>query len=335
MKKQINYNSIDNNDIYNESQRRVARLWDEQLNGFRTFLLLEKGLSPHSLDAYLLDAGKLARFAVSREPAFRPAELKLPDLEAFLAELHATGLARTSQGRILSGIKAFYQYLLHEELVPEDPSILLQGPVLERRIPDVLSVSEIERLLAAIDMSTPLGQRNRAMLETLYACGLRVSELVQLRLNNLYLDVGFIRVIGKNNKERLVPIGDEAVKQLGFYLQDVRQHIRQVKSGDENLVFLNHRGGGLSRIAVFQLIRDLAAHAGIQKTVSPHTFRHSFATHLIEGGADLRAVQEMLGHASITTTEIYTHLDMAYLRDTILRFHPANQTERDTSTKEE
>jgi integrase/recombinase XerD len=335
MKKHINIISIDISHIYNESQRRVARLWDEQLNGFRAFLLLEKGLSPHSLDAYLLDAGKLARFAVSLEPPSRPAELKLPDLEGFLAELHDTGLARTSQGRILSGIKAFYQYLLHEQLVREDPSVLLQGPVLERRIPDVLSVSEIECLLEVIDRSTPLGQRNRAMLETLYACGLRVSELVHLRLNNLFLDLGFIRVIGKNNKERLVPIGGEAVRQLRVYIQDIRQHIRQVKSGDENLVFLNHRGGGLSRIAVFQLIRDLAARAGIAKTVSPHTFRHSFATHLIEGGADLRAVQEMLGHASITTTEIYTHMDMAYLRDTILRFHPANQQERDCTTRED
>jgi integrase/recombinase XerD len=335
MESKIKYLNIFNTDMYNESQQQVARLWDEQIRGFRAFLRLEKGLSSHSLDAYLLDAGKLARFALSIVPPRRPVELQLPDLEGFLAELHDAGLARTSQGRILSGIKAFYKYLVHEELIREDPSVLLQGPVLARKIPDVLTVEEIGRLLAAIDRSTPLGQRNRALLETLYGCGLRVSELVQLRLNNLYLDLGFIRVIGKNNKERLIPIGDEAVRQLRFYIQDIRQHIRQVKSGDENLVFLNHRGGGLSRIAVFQLIRELAARAGIPKTVSPHTFRHSFATHLIEGGADLRAVQEMLGHASITTTEIYTHLDMAYLRDTILRFHPSSQTERDTPTRQD
>lgn len=317
-------NDIDEILIHGGGPSPLAALWSERLKGFQAFLRLEKGLSPHSLEAYLRDNAKLANYAIGLDPPLRPESLTLRHLESFLAALHETGLARASQGRILSGIRAFYRYLLLEGLVREDPSSLLQGPVLDRKIPDVLSVQEIEALIAAIDHSKPLGQRDRAMIETLYACGLRVSELTGLKLNNLYLDIGFIRVIGKNDKERLVPIGEEAIKHLKYYLQDIRQHVRGVKSGCENLVFLNHRGGGLSRIAVFQMIRDLAAKAGIQKTVSPHTFRHSFATHLIEGGADLRAVQEMLGHASITTTEIYTHLDMSYLRETILRYHPAN-----------
>lgn len=286
---------------------------------------MEKGLSVHSIEAYIRDVFKLAQHAALQNPPAKPDNLSIEHLETFLRWLNELGLARTSQARILSGIKAFYKYLLLENLTKQDPSALLEAPTLHRKIPDVLQVDEIEAMLASIDMSTPKGQRNRAMVETLYACGLRVSELVHLRLTNLFLDIGYIKVHGKNDKERLVPIGDEAIKQLRFYIQDIRQHIRNVKPGSENIVFLNHRGGQLSRIMVFQLIRELASKAGIQKTISPHTFRHSFATHLIEGGADLRAVQEMLGHESITTTEIYTHLDMRYLRETILTFHPANR----------
>ncbi|MBP6185253.1 MAG: site-specific tyrosine recombinase XerD [Saprospiraceae bacterium] len=299
--------------------------WTTYMRGFHAFLRLEKGLSPHSIEAYLRDVEKLARHAATQTPPAKPDGLRIEQLEHFLGWLNELGLARTSQARILSGIKAFYKYLLLEQLTTQDPSALLEAPITHRKIPDVLQIDEIEMLLAAIDMSTPKGQRDRAMIETLYACGLRVSELVNLRLSNLYLDIGYIKVHGKNDKERLVPIGDEAIKQLGFYIKDIRQHIKTVKPGSENIVFLNHRGGKLSRIMVFQLIRHLAALAGIQKTISPHTFRHSFATHLIEGGADLRAVQEMLGHESITTTEIYTHLDMRYLRETILQFHPANR----------
>lgn len=305
-------------------QDPAARDWITLVRGFHGFLRLEKGLSPHSQEAYLRDVDKLSQFALALEPPRSARSLTLPDLEHFIGTLHELGLARSSQARILSGIKAFFRYLHMEDLIGEDPSILLQGPAGERKIPDVLHVDEIEALIGAIDMSTPRGQRDRAMLETLYACGLRVSELVGLRLSNLYLDVGFIRVVGKNNKERLVPVGEMATRHLRYYLQDVRQHLSRIRPGDEGVVFLNARGGQLSRVMVFQLIRELAARAGIRKTVSPHTFRHSFATHLIEGGADLKAVQDMLGHASITTTEIYTHLDMAYLRDTILRFHPAH-----------
>lgn len=300
-------------------------VWRQALSGFHRFLLLERGLSLHSQEAYLRDGVRLAQYALGLDPPRKPSGLILQDLEGFLKVLNEVGLAVTSQARVLSGIKAFYRYLILESLIDQDPSSLLQGPVQVRTIPDVLDVEEVEALMAAVDLSAPSGQRDRAMLEVLYACGLRVSELVGLKLTHLYLDAGFLRVIGKNNKERLVPIGTEAVRHLRFYLDDVRRHVHPVRPGDENVVFLNQRGGRLSRVMVFQLIRRLAEAAGIRKTVSPHTFRHTFATHLVEGGADLRAVQEMLGHASITTTEIYTHLDMRYLRETVLRYHPANQ----------
>lgn len=295
------------------------------MRGFATWLQLEKSLSPHSVQAYLHDVTKLAAYASSSGQDPGPHSLTTRFLSDFLQELNTLGLARSSQARMLSGIKAFCKYLVLEEIIEADPASLLEGPVIERRIPDVLSVDDILAIIAVIDMSTPLGQRDRAMIETLYACGLRVSELVDLRIPNLYLDAGFVKVTGKGNKERLVPIGEEAIRQLRFYLQDVRQHVKPVRKDSESVVFLNHRGARLSRVAVFQLIKKLASLAGIRKSISPHTFRHSFATHLIEGGADLRAVQLMLGHESITTTEIYTHLDMRFLRETIQRHHPAAQ----------
>jgi integrase/recombinase XerD len=297
--------------------------WLPFIKGFDAWLRLEKSLAPHSIDAYLRDVSKLAAYAHSIGHSAGPLRLTTAELSNFLQQLNYLGLARTSQARILSGIKAFYKYLLLEQLIDHDPASLLEGPVPERRIPDVLSVEDILAMIAVIDLSSPLGQRDRAMIETLYACGLRVSELINLRLPHLYLEAGFIKVLGKGNKERLVPIGEEAIKHINFYLRDVRQHVPKVRSDSETILFLNHRGAGLSRIAVFQLIKKLAALAGIRKSVSPHTFRHSFATHLIEGGADLRAVQLMLGHESITTTEIYTHLDMRFLRETMQRHHPA------------
>ena len=250
-----------------------------------------------------------------------PLKLNRKDLQSFLQYVSEIGMSAYSQARILSGIKAFYKYLVYEELIDQNPASQLEGPKLGRKLPDTLSYEEIVQLLEAIDLSAPEGGRNRAMLEVLYSSGLRVSELVDLKRENVYFDIGFVRVVGKGNKERLVPIGRDALKHLQIYLEEIRVHTN-VKKGSEHFVFLSRRGGKLTRISVFLLIKDLVARVGLKKNISPHTFRHSFATHLIEGGADLRAVQEMLGHSSITTTEIYTHLDRDYLRQVIQEFHP-------------
>jgi integrase/recombinase XerD len=255
------------------------------------------------------------------EPALSPMKVTSRHLEGFVEYINVLGLSAFSQARILSGVKAFYKFLILEDLVTEDPTVLLEGPKLGRKLPDTLEYSEIVTLLDAIDMSTPEGGRNRAMLEVLYSSGLRVSELVDLRLNNIYFDIGFVRVIGKGNKERLVPIGRDAMKYLKIYVEEIRVHV-PVQKGFESYAFLNRRGRKLTRVMIFTIIKSLAIKCGIKKSISPHTFRHSFATHLIEGGADLRAVQEMLGHESITTTEIYTHLDRDYLRQVIKEFHP-------------
>lgn len=254
-------------------------------------------------------------------PKVSPLTLTTKHLQGFLQFINELGMSAYSQARILSGIKSFYKYLLFEELITKDPTELIEGPKIGRKLPDTLSYPEIENLLNAIDLSKPEGGRNRAMLEVLYSSGLRVSELVDLKLTNVYFDIGFLRVIGKGNKERLVPIGRDAMKHLKIYLEEIRVHI-PVKKGFEADVFLNKRGSRISRVSVFTIIKELAQRIGLNKTISPHTFRHSFATHLIEGGADLRAVQEMLGHESITTTEIYTHLDRDYLRQVITEFHP-------------
>ena len=295
--------------------------WDSYIKGFKNYLKLERSLSGNSVEAYEDDIRKLFSFFEYSKHDVSPLYIKLAQLQAFSQWIHELGMSPRSHARVLSGIKAFFKYLLLENLIQDNPSILLDTPKLGRKLPSVLSVEEINRILAAIDLSKTGGERNKAMIETLYSSGLRVSELVGLRLSNLFLDTGFLKITGKGNKERLVPIGDEAMQQVLRYTQEVRTH-QPVAAGNEDFVFLNHRGKKLSRVMVFTLIKDLAKLAGVKKKISPHTFRHSFATHLIEGGADLRAVQEMLGHESITTTEIYTHLDREYLRETISRFHP-------------
>jgi integrase/recombinase XerD len=288
-------------------------------NGFKAYLRLEKSLSPNSVEAYLKDIQKLFWFLETLQK--NPAEVQLKELTEFVHHLYNLGLSATSQARIISGIRAFYKYLKLENEIKDDPSALLELPKLARKLPEFLSIEEINALLAQIDVSTPDGARNKAMLETLYSCGLRVSELTGLKISNLFLQDQFITVVGKGNKERLVPIGSVAIEQLNLYINYVRVHI-PVKKGFEDTVFLNKFGKTLSRQMVFLVIKDLAAKAGIKKNIGPHTFRHSFATHLIDGGADLRAIQEMLGHSSITTTEIYTHLDRNYLRDIVLQYHP-------------
>ncbi|MCS6935029.1 MAG: site-specific tyrosine recombinase XerD [Chitinophagales bacterium] len=295
--------------------------WEGYIKGFRYYLQLEKGLSENSIQAYLRDVTKLSRFISETTLVSSPTQVTADHLRAFIKALHDVGLDAHTQARIISGIKAFYKYLMAEEILRDNPAELLDTPRLSRKLPDTLSFEEVNSLLQSIDLSAPEGTRNRAILETLYGCGLRVSELTALRISHLHLDSGFVRVIGKGNKERLVPIGEEAAKHIKNYLQYVRPAV-PVKRGEEDIVFLNRLGRRLSRVMVFYIIKSCAKVAGIRKTISPHTLRHSFATHLVEGGADLRAVQEMLGHASITTTEIYTHLDREYLRQTIMQYHP-------------
>jgi len=296
-------------------------MWSTYIKGFKAFLQLEKSLSPHSVDAYLHDVQLLVRFLEQQYSGIAFEAIALQHLQQFLQSIHEQELAAASQARIISGVKAFFHYLITEEVISKNPTELLEAPKLKRKLPDVLGVTEVEQLFTGIDHSTPEGQRNRAILETMYGSGLRVSEVITLELTNLYLDVGFIRVIGKGNKERLVPIGDEAVKYIELYREHVRSHILP-KKGQENILFLNRRGSGLSRVMIFYIIKEAAQRAGITKNIHPHTLRHSFATHLVEGGADLRAVQEMLGHESITTTEIYTHLDRGFLRQTLEKYHP-------------
>ena len=289
-----------------------------------TWLQLEKSLSDHSVEAYIRDIEKLSQFLSLHEQAIAVDNVQLKDLQTFLKWIGGLGMTASSQSRIISGIRSFFKYCLQETLVKQDPTELLETPKLRRTLPDFLSVEEINRIIQAVDLSKPEGERNRAILETMYSCGLRVSELVNLRISSLYPNLGFIKVIGKGDKERLVPIGNTALKFIGIYRGQVRVHM-SIKKGNEDILFLNRRGAGLTRQMIFILLKDLVREAGITKTVSPHTFRHSFATHLVEGGADLRAVQEMLGHESITTTEIYTHLDRAFLRETLEKYHPAFQ----------
>jgi integrase/recombinase XerD len=296
-------------------------MWDPYKKGFKAFLQLERSLSDNSVEAYLRDIEKLTQFLQEKNNVLSPANVTLPDLQQFIRWVSELGMTPTSQARIISGIRSFYKYCLIENIVTKDPTTLLEAPKLKRALPDVLTFEEIEAIIAQIDLSKPEGGRNKAILETMYSCGLRVSEVVNLKLSALYLDVGFIRVTGKGDKERLVPIGDSAVKYITIYKRDIRVHV-PAKKGHEDILFLNRRGARLTRVMIFLLLKDLVKKAGITKNISPHTFRHSFATHLVEGGADLRAVQEMLGHESITTTEIYTHLDREFLRDTLQRFHP-------------
>lgn len=297
-------------------------MWDAYKKGYKAWLQLEKSLADNSVEAYLHDIEMLTSFLLQTDELKTPEQVTLKDLEKFVQWVHELGMTPTSQARIISGLRSFYKYCLLEQISKTDPTVLLEAPKLKRALPDVLSFEEIEAIIAAIDLSKDEGGRNKAILETMYSCGLRVSELVNLKISCLYLDVGFIKVTGKGDKERLVPIGTDAIKFINIYRNNIRNHIA-VKKGEDDILFLNRRGSRLSRVMIFLFLKELAKKAGINKNISPHTLRHSFATHLVEGGADLRAVQEMLGHSSITTTEIYTHLDREYLRNTLQQFHPA------------
>lgn len=296
--------------------------WDIYKKGFKAFLQLEKSLSVHSVEAYLRDLDKFAQYVYDEVGAIGPVEVTLKHLQSFIQTIGKLEMAPSSQARIISGIKSFFKYCLLEQIITVNPTTLLPTPKIQRKLPDVLSFEEIEQLINTIDLSKPEGGRNKAILEVMYSSGLRVTEAINLKISSLYLDVGFIRVIGKGDKERLVPIGSDAIKYIKLYKETIRVHQTPAKDC-EDILFLNNRGKALSRVMIFYIIKDLIQKTGIQKTISPHSFRHSFATHLVEGGADLRAVQEMLGHESITTTEIYTHINREYLRDTLDRFHPA------------
>lgn len=295
--------------------------WSSYIKGFKAYLQLERSLSEKSVEAYVHDVVKLTQFLEYRKIEQMPEEIQLETLREFLRWITELGMTPTSQGRILSGVKSFYKYLLLEDLVKVSPAELLEAPKTTRKLPDVLSIEEIDRMIAEIDLSTPEGMRNKAILETMFSCGLRVSEAVSLNISDISFTDEFVRVVGKGDKERLVPIGSVALKAIRWYIEHVRVHMTP-KTGNNDIVFLNKRGTKLSRVMIFYIIKQLAAKARISKSISPHTFRHSFATSLVEAGADLRAVQQMLGHESITTTEIYTHIDREYLRDVITQFHP-------------
>ena len=301
--------------------------WNSSIKGFKSYLKLERSLSKNSIDAYIHDVEKLAQFLSLQHQQPSVSKVQPKDIKEFLVWITELGMTASSQARVLSGIKAFYKYLLLEDIVKTDPSTLIESPKLGRKLPDTLSLDEINKMLDTIDVSTPEGTRNKAILETLYACGLRVSELVGLKISDIYFEIDFLKVTGKGNKERFVPLGSAAKKFIKLYQNNIRVHL-SIKKGDEDILFLNRRGGRLSRVMIFNIIKQTALLANIRKSISPHTFRHSFASHLVEGGADLRAVQEMLGHESITTTEIYTHLDRNYLKETILSYHPRAKARR-------
>lgn len=285
---------------------------------YKNYIKLERSLSPKTVEAYLHDVEKLNDFLGGRK---KLEEVELSDLQSFLASLYDEDMSARSQARIISGLKSFYKFMLYERRIAHDPTELLDAPKIGRHLPEVLSIPEIEAILNGIDLSKPEGHRNKAIIEVMYGCGLRVSEVVNLRISNLHFRENYVRIIGKGDKERLVPIGHTAQQAILLYLEGYRMHLK-IKKGEEDFVFLNRRGSRLSREMIFMMIKEMAAAAGIRKTISPHTFRHSFATHLVEGGADLRAVQEMLGHESITTTEIYTHLDREYVKNIIEQYHP-------------
>ncbi|TKB97562.1 site-specific tyrosine recombinase XerD [Pedobacter cryophilus] len=297
--------------------------WVSAKKGFKNYLKLERSLSANSIEAYLRDIDKITQFLDASERKVNPLNLQAQDLKDLIQWINELGMLATSQARLISGIKAFYKYLILEDLIKSDPSALIEAPKTVRKLPDVLTVIEIEALINALDLSKLENIRNKAMLEVLYGSGLRVSELINLKISNYFPDEEFLKITGKGNKERLVPIGNSAMKFIAIYFEGVRRH-QTIQKGNEDFIFLNRRGTKLSRVMIFMIIKDLALKTGLTKTISPHTFRHSFATHLIEGGADLRAVQEMLGHESITTTEIYTHLDRDFLKQTIQQFHPRN-----------
>ncbi len=299
-------------------------MWDVYKKGFKGYLQLERSLSENSVEAYLRDIDKLTNYLQYEKSLKAPQDVDLNALQQFVKWISELGMTAASQARIISGIRAFYKYCLIERIVISDPSVLLEAPKLKRLLPDILSFEEIKKIINAIDLSVPEGTRNKAILETMYSCGLRVTEVINLKISCLYFTEGYIKVIGKGDKERLVPIGNDAIKFIEIYKESIRKKY-MIANGFDDILFLNNRGKGLSRVMIFYIIKDLAKKAGITKNISPHTFRHSFATHLVEGGADLRSVQQMLGHESITTTEIYTHLDRDFLRETLQRFHPAFQ----------
>lgn len=295
--------------------------WQSYLKGYRSWLQLEKSLSHNSMEAYLHDVEKLLQFFAHKKLERTPENVTYEDLTEFIRWINELGMTATSQARIISGLKSFYKYLLIEDVLKKTPTELLEAPKTIRHLPDVLAVSEIDRLIAAIDLSKPEGMRNKAILETMFSCGLRVSETVNLQISHIFFDDEFVKITGKGDKERLVPIGQSAIKAIRWYKDNVRNHL-EIKAGNSDILFLNRRGSKMSRGMIFYIIKQLAKDIGLKKNISPHTFRHSFATALVEGGADLRAVQQMLGHESITTTEIYTHLDREYLRETLMQFHP-------------
>ena len=302
----------------------MSRSWADFNLMFARYLTLERSLSANSIEAYTADIRKLEQWATAQVPALQPLSISSKQLEQFSAWLAEIGFTALSQARIISGVRSFYRFLLLEGFIKESPADFLEPPKTGRKLPVVLSPDEIDAMIAAIDRTSSAGERDVAMLETLYSCGLRVSELVGLRINDVHFDDAYVKVLGKGNKERLVPLGNRAMKHMKIYKNEVRVH-GAVAHQFRDIMFLNQRGGMLSRQSVFLLIKKLALQTGIQKNISPHTFRHSFATHLVEAGADLRAVQEMLGHESITTTEIYTHLDRNYLAETLVKFHPRSQ----------
>ena len=293
--------------------------WKKSITEFKSYLRIERSLSDNTIDSYLRDIQKLANF--SEEKDLTELQITKTEGKEFISEINKEGISARSQSRIISGIKAFYKYLILEDYLKVNPTELIESPKIGMKLPDTLSIEEIDSLISAIDLSHPQGERNRSILEVLYSCGLRVSELTSLKLSNIRFKEGYVKVVGKGNKERFAPIGSSAIKFLNIYLNEIRNH-QDIKKGSEDIVFLNRRGNKLTRVMIFTIIKQLAEKIGMKKKISPHTFRHSFATHLIEGGADLRAIQEMLGHESITTTEIYTHLDREYLREAIMQFHP-------------
>jgi len=295
--------------------------WSELVEGFRLFLKLEKSLSANSIDAYLRDVSKLENYCAIAKITLLPQNLSYKNISDFVIFIHQLGVSNTSQARIISGIRAFYKYLLIEDLINEDPTALLEGPKLKRTLPDILTIDEIDSMVNCIDLSDKHGQRNKTIIEVLYGCGLRVSELCDLKISNINFEDEFIKVKGKGLKERLVPLGKPAANNLKLYLTAIRNNIN-ILNNFEDYVFINNRGKNYSRVMIFYIIKELTKNAGVTKIISPHTLRHSFASHMVDGGADLRAVQEMLGHESIVTTEIYTHIDNSYLRDAIIQFHP-------------
>lgn len=295
--------------------------WKTAIQGFKAYMLLERKLSQHSIEAYLSDIDKL----YEQYPRKNPTAINPDDIQVFLSHLNETEISKRTQARVLSGLRAFYHFLLLDRAITHSPLENIDSPILGQKIPEILSLGEIDAMLDAIDLSHPQGHRNKAIIGTLYACGLRVSELCDLRISDIHKDLSYIKVKGKNRKERLVPIHDEALKAIELYQYGMRRQVH-IQPDNEDILFINRRGRKLTRVMIFTIVKNLAAEAGIEKNISPHTFRHSFATHLVERGADLRVVQDLLGHESITTTEIYTHLDTQYLRETIMQFHPLNQS---------